>query len=215
MTTACYAAPVMDYEIPICAILLAAGASTRFGAENKLLANVGGTPLIARAASRLVTPEIAQVIAVIAPGHEGESVAAAIRHLPLSTVINTDTGRGMGTSIACGAAAVRNPTAGIMMVPADMPSLDPRLLSQLIAAFRHAGGEKIAYPVTSGGDQRNPVIWPAHLRQDLMALDGAAGGKPLLAAHRDCVVTITAESDRPFDDIDTQEDLSRVLKAGA
>jgi molybdenum cofactor cytidylyltransferase len=204
----------MDHEVPICAVLLAAGASTRFGAENKLLANVGGTPLIARAASRLVTPQIAQVIAVIAPGAEGETVAAAIRNLPLSTVINTQTGHGMGTSIACGAAAVRDPAAGIMMVPADMPSLDPELLSRLIAVFRGAGGKKIAYPVTPAGAQRNPVIWPAHLRQELMALNGAAGGKPLLAAHRESVVTITAESDRPFDDIDTQEDLSRVLKAG-
>lgn len=204
----------MDHQIPVYAVLLAAGASTRFGAENKLLADVGGTPLIARAATRLVIPEIAQVIAVIAPGPQGEAVSAAIRHLPLSTVINTETGRGMGTSIACGAAAVRDQAAGIMMVPADMPSLDARLLSRLIAAFHDAGGKKIAYPVTPAGDQRNPVIWPAHLRKELMSLDGAAGGKALLAAHRDCVVTITADSDRPFDDVDTQEDLSRVLKAG-
>ena len=57
--------------------------------------------------------------------------------------------------------------AGIMIVPADMPSLDRALIAGLVAAFRANNGEKIVLPVTASGGQRNPVIWPVRLRGDL------------------------------------------------
>lgn len=200
----------MTDTVPIHAVVLAAGASTRFGAGNKLLADVNGEPLVAIVAGRIVSAGLESVIAVVAPGLDGDAVANALRHTPVKVVVNTKAADGMGTSIACGTAAVTDTSAAIMIVPGDMPSLNPALLDQLIAAFRDIGGRKIVYPVTGSGKQRNPVIWPAWLRPELLNLHGTTGGKPLLAAHYDHIVPITIDTDQPFHDIDTQEDLARV-----
>lgn len=198
----------MTEPVPVYAVLLAAGASTRFGTDNKLLADLGGQPLITLAVARLLAADVAGVIAVVAPGPDGAAVTAALRHLPINVVVNADAALGMGTSIARGTTAVPD-GAGIMIVPADMPSLDHRLIDELITAFRRSHGQKIVHPVAQSGHQRNPVIWPAWTRAELMSLDPQTGGKPLLAAHLDDIVTVSAENERAFDDIDTQEDLAR------
>lgn len=200
----------MNQTLPIYAVLLAAGASTRFGVNDKLLADVGGKPLVAISAEQLIAANLDGVIAVVRCGADGEAVAGAIRHLPLIVTENPSAADGMGTSIACGVAAVPADAAGIMIVPADMPSLDRTLIVGLVAAFRADNGEKIILPVTASGGQRNPVIWPVRLRGDLEVLDAAKGGKALLAAHKDQIVAIAAPDEAAFEDIDTQSDLARV-----
>lgn len=199
----------MPDAIKVCAVLLAAGASTRFGAADKLIADIAGRPLVARCADRIIAAEVADVIAVTAPGEPGQVVAAALQGLPVRIVVNAETDRGMGTSIARGTTAVVDANAGIMIVPGDMPSLDVALLNALIAAFRTHDGNKIVHPVTQSGEQRNPVIWPAWLRAELAALESTQGGKSLLAAHHADVVTISTSSDQAFDDVDTTADLDR------
>lgn len=190
------------------AVLLAAGSSTRFGSADKLLADVGGEPLVIRAARKLLDASVNAVVAVVAGSPEGELVAARLSELPLRIAVNPAASRGMGTSVSCGAAAVTDMHAGIMIVPGDMPSLDTQLLETLLHLYRDAHGSKIVHPVTLSGEQRNPVIWPPDLRPGLMALDGASGGKHLIASHASRVIT-HAVSPRAFDDIDTQDDLLR------
>lgn len=192
----------------ISAVLLAAGASSRFGAADKLLAHIGGTPLVTRVAEQICQVEFAEVVAVVAPPPAGDEVAAALRQLPVRIVVNLDASRGMGTSISCGVAEVRDLTAGIMIIPGDMPGITTSLLRSLVALYQSTNGTCIVQPVTTSGEQRNPVIWPPDLRSDLSSLDGAAGGKHLLAEHRSRIATYAASS-RVFEDIDTQDDLQR------
>lgn len=203
----------MSNPPPVIALLLAAGASTRFGADDKLLAEIGGEPLVVRSAARLLASDANEVIAVIAPGAGGAAVASALSHLRIRIVTNSGAATGIGSSIACGAAANGETAAGTMIVPGDMPSLDVPLINALIATFRERGGHKIVHPVTLDGQQRNPVIWPARLHPELMSLDPAQGGKPLLAAHRESTVTLTVALDQSFEDIDTLADLARACAA--
>ena len=81
------------------AVLLAAGTSQRFGADNKLLANIGGKPII-----RLVAEETVHSGAevVVVTGCDHLLIEKALESLPLRFVHNPSWTRGMGSSIAAG-----------------------------------------------------------------------------------------------------------------
>lgn len=199
----------MSIALPVHAVLLAAGSSTRFGSENKLLSDVDGEPLVARVATRLARSGVGAIIAVVAAGADGSAVAQALQHHRVRIVLNPHAERGMGTSIACGVAAVQHPHAGIMVLPGDMPMVDATLLNHLIAAYREANGEMIVHPLAADGTQRNPVIWPPWARLELSRLSEGNGGKKLLAHHVARTRTLPSHDDDVFEDIDTKQDLAR------
>lgn len=202
----------MSDAASIAAVVLAAGASSRFGKENKLIADAAGLPVVARCVSALRGAGLDPICTVVAEGADGDGVAAALSGSDAQVVRNMEPHRGIGASIACGVAAVPDTCAGVLIAPGDMPSLDERLLAELLRAFRGSGCSRIVYPVTAEGAQRNPVIWPIALRADLQALDGDKGAKALIASHRDLTLAmppLDGGNTQTFEDIDTPEDLAR------
>jgi molybdenum cofactor cytidylyltransferase len=103
------------------AIVLAAGASERFGAENKLLADIGGEPLVRRVVQGLLRGSIADII--IVTGHERALVETALDTLPVRFVHNENWTSGMASSIVAGVAALPASVDGAYIVPGDMPFL--------------------------------------------------------------------------------------------
>src|SRR5205807_4492953 len=88
----------------VAAIVLAAGRSTRMGGPNKLLAEVGGKPLVRIAAEQALATRAKPVIVVT--GHEHERVETALAGLPVRIVHNPDFAQGLGTSLKTGIATV-------------------------------------------------------------------------------------------------------------
>ena len=74
------------------------------GAINKMLAEIGGKPLVRIAADQAVASRAKPVIVVT--GHEREKVEAALKGLPVRLVHNPDYAEGLGTSLKAGIAAV-------------------------------------------------------------------------------------------------------------
>jgi len=195
-------------ERPIAAIVLAAGASRRFGAPNKLLAELGGRTLIARTLEAVAASGIADVIVVT--GWESERVAQALAGQRVRLVHNPAWDTGMGSSVAVGIGAVDPACAGALIVPGDMPLLSAQAVVALVAAFRAADAARVTYAVTPEGEQRNPVIWPRRYFAPLRALSGPAGAKALLtelAPSDRCPVAVEASA---LTDIDTQAELAAV-----
>jgi len=89
----------------VAAVVLAAGRSTRMGAINKLIAEIGGKPLVRIAAEHALASRAKPVIVVT--GHEREKVEGALAGLPVRFVHNPDYAEGLGTSLKAGIAAVR------------------------------------------------------------------------------------------------------------
>ena len=81
----------------IAAVVLAAGRSTRMGAVNKMLAEIGGKPLVRIAAEQALASRAKPVIVVT--GHEREQVETALAGLPVRFVHNPDYAEGLGTSL--------------------------------------------------------------------------------------------------------------------
>ncbi len=114
----------------------------------------------------------------------------------------------MGGSIAGGIAALDAAIVGAMIVPGDMPRLTARVVSSLIETFERTGRDRVVYPTTATGAQRNPVLWPRRFFAALKTLPPGDGAKALLwqlsAADR---VAVAIDDDEVFLDVDTAAEL--------
>jgi molybdenum cofactor cytidylyltransferase len=186
------------------AVLLAAGASQRFGADNKLLANIGGRPLIRWVAEEIVH---SSAEAVVVTGCDHLLIEKALEDLPLRFAHNPSWTRGMGSSIAAGVMALGSQVRGAFIVPGDMPFLTSALLKELMATFNESRGALIVYPITRAGEQRNPVLWPRRFFPLLASLNGPEGAKRLLATSIDSQEPVPVVDEGAFADIDLPADL--------
>ncbi len=118
----------------VAAVVLAAGRSTRMGAVNKMLAEIGGKPLVRIAAEQAIASRAKPVIVVT--GHEREKVETALSGLPVRLVHNPDFADGLGTSLKAGIAAVPEEADAAIVCLGDMPQVDAALINKLISVFR-------------------------------------------------------------------------------
>lgn len=187
------------------AVVLAAGLSRRFGPDNKLLAQIDGKPMIEHTIAQLIAARVSELVVV---GPPDRSIADVVLPLGVRVVINPDPEHGlMGSSIAIGVASLSSNVEGIMIMPGDMPAMSANLIERLMAVFAATQADKIVCPVTSDGDQRNPVIWPRRFRAPLMALNGQLGGKDLLRSMTSQIEKVSVPDEGALTDIDTPDDL--------
>ena len=105
----------------VVAVLLAAGASTRFGTANKLVAEIDGRPLVRAVADAVLGAGVAEVVVVT--GADAALIERALQGLPVRFVHNARWQDGMGSSIAAGVAALCDTADAAFIVPGDMPLL--------------------------------------------------------------------------------------------
>jgi CTP:molybdopterin cytidylyltransferase MocA len=131
--------------------------------------------------------------------------ARAIEGLPLRRVAVPDAADGMAASLrtAVAAAPAEAPVAVLL---ADMPEIGAEDLRALVAAFDAAGGETVVRAASENGEPGQPVIFPARLRPDLLALTGDAGGRDIL--RREEVRLVPLPGRRALTDLDTPEDFA-------
>jgi molybdenum cofactor cytidylyltransferase len=195
------------------AVVLAAGASRRFGEANKLLAQIDGRSLIDIVLDAIAGAKVSPLVVVT--GWDQDNVTRAIGRRSIQLVHNDDWDAGMGGSIGLGVDALSAATAGALIVPGDMPLLTPAVVGRLIDAFEQDGRERVVYPTTKAGEQRNPVLWPRRFFGDLKALPAAAGAKALLQqlASEDRYA-VAIDNDGVFLDVDTEAELNSARTLG-
>jgi molybdenum cofactor cytidylyltransferase len=190
----------------IAAILLAAGKSTRMGA-NKMLAEIDGRPMVACTAQRLLSSHARPIVAVL--GNEADAVDRALGKLPVERVRNPDYAAGLSTSLQRGLVALPTDIDGVIVCLGDMPLIAGRELDRLIAAFNPLEGRAIVLP-TRRGQRGNPVLWSRQFFPEMMALSGDSGARRLIDEHADQVAEIEMDSDGVLTDIDTPEALAQL-----
>jgi molybdenum cofactor cytidylyltransferase len=201
----------MPERMRIAAIVLAAGRSTRMGTANKLLADVDGRPMVRVAVEAALASEAQRVLVVT--GHQPDAVRAALAGLDVALVGNSDFAMGLSTSLKAGIRAVPRECTGALVLLGDMPRIEAAHLDAMIAAFASEAGAAIVVP-THEGQRGNPVLWPAELFGEMLALEGDMGARSLLARHAQQVREIDLGTDAVLMDIDTPEALAR-LRGGA
>jgi CTP:molybdopterin cytidylyltransferase MocA len=117
----------------ISCIVLAAGLSSRFGAS-KPLAQIGTRTLIETIQEKLLLTKLDEIVIVL--GHQADTIIPLIsKNHRVTTAINANYFLGQTSSFKCGLAKINPNTQGIMLLPVDMPVLQPDTIDELIDVF--------------------------------------------------------------------------------
>jgi len=123
----------------IAAVVLAAGASTRFGSPKQAVLL---EPIVQR-----IRPAVDEVVAVLG-AHEVETSARVVQC--------PEWARGPGASLRCGLAALGDEVDAAVVVLGDGPGIDPRAVERVVAAWRGGAGDRVA--ASYGGVRLHPLL---------------------------------------------------------
>ncbi|NQU61503.1 MAG: nucleotidyltransferase family protein [Rhodospirillales bacterium] len=193
----------MEKSFRIAGIVLAAGLSKRAGPENKLLADVGGRPMIARVIETVGNSGLDPVIVVT--GHQAVEVRRVIGGLGVQVQENPDYEQGMGTSIKCGIEALPGDIDGAVICLGDMPEIKPETIQRLVQAFDPNAGYGICVPVKDGR-RGNPVLFGVEFFSSLRDLGGDHGGRKIIAAHPERVCEVAVDDEGVLVDYDAPKE---------
>lgn len=144
------------------AVVLAAGASSRYGSEPpKQVA------LLPKVLAALRESSVDRIV-VVSGAHE----------LPVESVRCPDWARGPGASLRCGLAALPPEAEAAVVVLADGPDLDPRAVDRVVGEWRANGVSAVA--ATYGGVRLHPLLLARAVWSDVPD----EGAKSLAAAAR-------------------------------
>jgi len=193
-------------ETKIAAIILAAGASQRFGWPKQLLP-WGKKTLLQHVVDAVLASSIGQVIVVL--GHRAREIEASLGNRPVEVVVNDAWEEGLASSVRAGLRAIGPQVEAALFLLADQPAITPQLIEELIQRYRRSR-KPIVAPFHRGR-RGNPVLFASSLFPELMALKGDQGGRAVVSRHRAEVDSVEVDSESFFIDIDTPEDYERFL----
>jgi CTP:molybdopterin cytidylyltransferase MocA len=145
----------------VAAVVLAAGAASRFGAPKQAL-------LLPEVLRRVRASSVDDVV-VVAGAHPLETDARLV-DCP-------DWERGPGASLRCGLAALDSDVEAAVVVLADGPDLAPAAVDRVVAAWRQGAGEVVA--ASYKGDRGHPVVL-GRSAWDAIPDEGARALEPVL-----------------------------------
>jgi molybdenum cofactor cytidylyltransferase len=192
------------HEASIAAVLLAAGRSSRMGAESKLLLPhpADQRPLLWHAAQSVLALGLMEVLVVVRP--DLPELADALAGLPVRLVPNAEYQQGMATSLRAGIAALAPDVQAALVVLGDTPEVDPAVFTALLAAYR-AEGRPMTLPIYDG-IPGPPTLFSRVAFPTLAQLTGDQGGRRIMIEHPDWVTRVPLPLARIPRDIDTPDD---------
>ena len=196
---------VLDLDEPfgtLGCVIMASGEGRRFG-SNKLMADFGGEPMICRIlaategifAERVVVTRYREIEQLCA----GRGVRVILHDLPY----RSDT-------VRLGVEAMGGKITACMFCPADQPLLSHETVQALaMAALRD---DHIILRLSDGERDGAPVIFPRRYFGELASLPQGKGGGAVMKRYPDHVERVLAADPLELEDVDTEEDLARLLE---
>jgi molybdenum cofactor cytidylyltransferase len=186
------------------ALVLAAGAGSRFGG-GKLLADWRGRPLIVSSVATALQAPVEHVTVVL--GFEADAVAATlapIRDLRLRIVANVEWELGLSSSLRAGLESLPETARYAVIFLGDMPLVPGGVAAQLLAVLK--AGAPVAL-TRCEGLPAHPVAFNRTLFDRLCRLDGDGGARRVIAEIEGAVFCDVADHGSLFD-VNYRVDLS-------
>lgn len=195
----------------IAAVILAAGASTRYGRAKQLL-HYEGRSLLRRAAVAAAGSGCRPIVVVL--GAFARLCADELRGLPVHLTENTAWMEGMGSSLRAGIAAVSALAPGaaaVVVTLCDQPLVSAQTIEALAQRYRESGAPIVASVYE--GALGVPALFDHSLFGQLLSLRGDGGARRIIERSKGHVEAI------PFPagivDIDRPQDFAALQAYGA
>jgi molybdenum cofactor cytidylyltransferase len=189
------------------ALVLAAGAGSRFGG-GKLLATIGGRPVLQHVLDALAAAGVGDVVVVL--GEDAAAVESAVTWHGERRVINPAPARGLSSSLRVGFEAIGRAAGAVLVVLGDQPLVSVDVIRSLLDAPVTAD-RPIVVPAYADERGRNPVLLRPAAFGLVEEATGDRGLGPILAAHPELIEEVAAAGSNV--DVDTPDDLARVIES--
>ena len=185
----------------IAAVLLAAGMSSRFGEDDKLMADLKGKPVVAHTLEAVASLAFAELVAVTRPIANAAAIHRKLERRGYSILVNDKPEEGLASSIVLAVNHVMpiKRCRGILICLADMPYVPQSHYNRICMA---AEDVRSVVASTDGFSPSPPAFIGRKHFAELLTLRGDQGARALLSRG----LQIEARSSSLVD-IDTPDDL--------
>ena len=174
----------------LAAVILSGGASSRMGSPKALLA-YQGRPFLEHLLE--VTTHSRIGVRRVVLGAHAEPIAKNIHLAADEIVINDEWEQGQLSSIQAAIRSLPAGTDGLLLCLIDHPLISAALVDELIEQF-YAAPKKIVLPVHKSR-RGHPVIFPAHLYDELLQAPLDKGARAVVWAHANEVLQVPTEEE--------------------
>ena len=187
--------PTPSRDAPgVCALVLAAGAASRFGSP-KQLAVLGGTPLVTHAILAARHAAVTRIVVLV--GCHADRVRAVVAEQGVDVVEVADWAAGLSATLRRGLAELEPAQAALVLL-ADQPGVSAAVVDRVLARRdTHADAVRASF----AGRPGHPVLLLPAIVPRLRSISGDRGASDVLA---DATVELV-----PCDDIGSDADVDR------
>jgi CTP:molybdopterin cytidylyltransferase MocA len=184
-------------------LILAAGAGSRYGRSSKLLADLGGRPLLEHAIeAQCSVPELESIVVVL--GAHSAAILQRVDFMRAAPIVSASWREGIAASLRCGISALPD-AERVILTLGDEPLMTPEIIAKFLAS---APGTRATYD----GQPGHPVVLGREQLRGVASLTGDRGARELLRGGP----TIECGSLGARGDVDTPEDLDALrLRVGS
>lgn len=187
------------------ALLLAAGASARMGTPKQVLP-LGGTPALKRCVDTLFEAGIGRIIVVVSP-EPPQGVTECLHDLPVTVVVNRNTGGDMASSVKAGVMALDDEAEAVLVCLSDSPLVTAATVSAMVEEHERTP-EKIIVP-SYRGRQGHPTLFPVRFLREMGPDDTLRDVKKKFSSF---VLSFPVEDEGVVVDMDTLDDYRKVCE---
>jgi CTP:molybdopterin cytidylyltransferase MocA len=191
--------------LPVGAIVLAAGSSSRMPVSQKLLLDIDGTPMVRHVVEAASEGGCHQTVVVYSSDDVRHAVDGQVE-----VVYNPDAKTGMASSLKMGLKALRPEIEAAVVMLGDQPLVGGRTIATLLRSWRREGSRPAVAVAQDKGGWSPPVVLSRELWDQLFALKGDAGARQVLQGRPELLDVVPAPG-RP-DDIDTPDDYAKIVR---
>ncbi len=191
------------------AIILAAGSSSRMGADNKLLLPYKNQPAIAVIVETIINAGIEEIIVVT--GHEADHIKDALKNFKVQFAHNQQYAEGMTSSIKQGVIPAKG--NGYMICLSDMVMITAAEYKLLEDAFQ----EKMLLDTACiclpqyKNEKGNPVIFSSFYKEAILQNHEPEGCKNIVQSNKEHLYFIEMDMPHILHDFDYPEDYEKLL----
>jgi molybdenum cofactor cytidylyltransferase len=188
----------------ISAVIMASGLSRRM-TKNKLYLEINKKKIYEYI---LLTVKQCSFYEVIVVAKDEDIIQSAV-FMGFKAIRNNRSYLGQSVSIRL-ALENSSDSNGFIFFVADQPFIKVNTILKLCEIFKN-NPNKIIIPSLNDSN-KNPVIFPSYLKEELMNIEGDRGGKVVIKNNLENALKVNLENEDEFFDIDTLDDYRKAIE---